>query len=308
MRLFPTAVQKYFDHPTCGVREESSRRSVRSTVRLFQDAYPDLEIHEVSQRHVEEWLGNRRKTGVSDGTVQKNLQRLRSLFRWAARQGHIKESPTDDLKEILRLRPQAVRKHTWLDMLQVQKILDSVETLTSLDLRDALILRLGFTAGLRNNEIRTLPISGLAKIGEQRISVKGKGKKLAEVWVPSLTTDLLIRWLDMYEEPKPSDPVIIRFRNLLDWETGIRTLTPQLGMGVTQQTIGTIVRERSSVVGYPISPHDMRRSYAGMMHAKVGIEKTSQALRHSNLGTTQLYLKERQDAAFQAAKGAGIDL
>ncbi len=308
MRLYPTALQKYFDHPTCGVREESSRRSVRSTVRLFQDAYPDLELHQVSQRHVEEWLGNRLKNGVSDGTVQKNLQRLSSLFRWARRQGHIKENPAEDLKEILRLRPQAVRKHTWLDESQTQKILDSVEILTSLDLRDALVLRLGFTAGLRNNEIRTLPISALVKIGEQRISVKGKGKKLAEAWVPAVTAELLTRWLDLYERPKPSDPVVVRFRNLLDWETGIRTLVPQWGIGISQQAIGRIVKERSSVVGYPISPHDMRRSYAGMVHAKVGIEQTSQALRHSNLGTTQLYLENRQDSAYQAAKKAGLDL
>ena len=308
MKPYPTALEKYLAHPTCRLKAESSQRSLRSTVWLFQNDHPDLELHELTAKHLEDWLGGRLQSGVSDSTVQKNMQRLSSLLGWASRQGHIKQNPAVDVGYTLNLRPQAVREHTWLREGEVQEILDSVRIVTLRDHRDALILRLGFTAGLRNNEIRTLPLSSLAHIGDQRISVTGKGNKLAQVWVPEVTAELLSLWRDQYENPSPTAPVIIKFRSLLDWRTEIRTLTPQWGQGITQQVIGRIVGKRTAAAGYRITPHDMRRSYAGMIYEAGGIEKTSQALRHSNLTTTQRYIEKRQDAAAVAVETVGLNL
>jgi integrase len=52
----------------------------------------------------------------------------------------------------------------------------------------------------------------------------------------------------------------------------------------------------------------MRRSFAGMIYERVGLEKTSDALRHSSLETTRLYIKQRQDAAALAVEEAGLEL
>ena len=284
---------------------------------MFQQDHADLELHELTEGHLEDWLGKRLQSGVSDSTVSKNTKHLNSLLDWAWRQDHIKENPASDLQRTLKLRPQPVIKHRWLKQHQVQKVLDSVNILTSQDRRDALIMRLGFTAGLRNNEIRNLPLSGLKSIEDQRIDVVGKGDRLAQVWVPEKTAELLIKWKSLYvtgwnELGKgaldESAPVIIGFRNLQDWKTGERSLVPQWGSGISQQAVGRIVAIRSAAAGYRIAPHDMRRSYAGLIHERGGLEKTSHALRHSSLATTQIYIEKRQDAAAVAVETVGLGL
>ncbi len=314
MRLYPTALQKYFEHPTCRVDKESSRASLRSTLRLFQQDHPDLELHHLTERHLEEWLGKRLQSGIADSTVSTNTKQLNSLLEWAWRQDHIKNNPAKHLQRTLKLRPKPVVEHRWLKRYQVQKVLDSVNMLTSLDHRDVLILRLGFTAGLRSNEIRSLPLSGLGSIEDQRIDIVGKGDRLAQVWVPERTAELLIEWKSLYVTGwkegalDKSAPVIIRVRSLQGWKTGERSLVPQWGSGISQQALGKIVARRSAAAGYRIAPHDMRRSYAGLIYERAGLEKTSHALRHSSLATTQIYIEKRQDAAAVAVETVGLGL
>lgn len=93
MKLYPTALQKYFEHPTCRVVKESSKRSLRSTVRLFQQDHPDLELHELTKRHLEDWLGKRLQSGVSDSTVSKNTKHPNSLLDWAWDKATSKRTP-----------------------------------------------------------------------------------------------------------------------------------------------------------------------------------------------------------------------
>lgn len=102
--------------------------------------------------------------------------------------------------------------------------------------------------------------------------------------------------------------MIIGFRNLQDWKTGERSLVPQWGSGISQQALGKIVATRSAAAGYRIAPHDMRRSFAGLIYERGGLEKTSHALRHSSLGTTQVYIEKRQDAAAVAVETVGLGL
>jgi site-specific recombinase XerD len=308
VKLYPTAVEQFLSHPTTSIRAESSKRSMRMTIRLFQTDHPELELHELTTQHLEDWLGGKLKGGVSDATVKKYMQRMNTFLDWCSWRRLVDRNPGEHLDKTLRLRPQPVQTHRWLDEAQVKLILDSLDTLTVLGQRDALILRLGFMVGLRNNEIRTLPLSALENVDRQQISLKGKGGKLAQVYVPEKTALPLAAWRDQYENPRPDSPVVIAFRNLQDWTTGKRILTPQWGIGITQQALGRIVAHRSTAAGFKVAPHDMRRSFAGMMAERTDIVATSKALRHSQIATTELYLKRRQDSAFQAARGAGLDL
>ena len=55
------------------------------------------------------------------------------------------------------------------------------------------------------------------------------------------------------------------------------------------------------------APHDMRRTFAGLLAERVDIAQVSRALRHSTIAMTQTYLEKRQDAAVVASRLAGID-
>lgn len=308
MKLYPTVVDEYLRHPTCTIRAESSRRSMRMTVRLFQNDHPGLEIQEVSPEHIQNWLGQKRIDGVSDSTLKKYLQRLRSLMSWCAWRGIIAKNPTEHIEKVLMLHPQPVKQHRWLNIDQSRALLDSLEITDLRSHRDALVIGLGLTAGLRNNEIRTLPLSALEEIASQKLTVRGKGGKLAQVHVMPRTAEWLISWLEKYENPLPHHPVIIAFKDQYDFRTKTRTLVPRWGVGISQQAVGKIVAQRSAAAGLKVSPHDLRRAYAWMMEQKVGVVKASHALRHSHISTTQIYLERRQDSAYLAGLDAGIDL
>lgn len=308
MLLYPTGVNRFLAHPTTTIRATSSQQSMRMTVRLFQTAYPDLELHQLTSSHIEDWIGQKIADGTSESTAKKYLQRLSCFLDWCSWQRLIERNPAEHLGKVLKLRPQPVRRARWLNEDEVRVILDSVEVSTLVGKRDSIILRLGFLAGLRNTEIRMLPLSSLFEVEKERILVKGKGGKLAQVYVPPKTALLLLEWRDLYEEPRPDSPVVIGFRSLLDWTDGDRSTVPQWGVGISQQAVGRIVASRSSAVGLRVAPHDMRRSYAGIMEQKIGLIETSRAMRHSQVATTQIYLEQRQDGAFQAGRMAGIDL
>lgn len=308
MLLYPAGVNRFLAHPTTSIRAASSQASMRMTVRLFQSSYPDLELHELNPRHLEDWIGKKIAEGTSESTLKKYIQRLSRFLDWCSWQQLIDRNPAEHLDKVLKLHPQPVRQARWLDEEEVRIILDSIDLSTLLARRDSIILRLGFLAGLRNAEIRMLALSSLSDVEKERIIVKGKGGKLAQVYVPPKTASLLLEWRDSYEEPSPDAPVVIGFRSLLDWTSGERSMVPQWGTGISQQALGRIVSSRSSAVGLRVAPHDMRRTYAGIMERKVGLIETSRAMRHSQIATTQIYLERRQDSAFQAGRIAGVDI
>ena len=55
------------------------------------------------------------------------------------------------------------------------------------------------------------------------------------------------------------------------------------------------------------APHDMRRTFAGLMFEKVDIYSLKEAMRHTDVSTTEKYLQTRPDGAAQAVRDAGLD-
>ena len=72
-------------------------------------------------------------------------------------------------------------------------------------------------------------------------------------------------------------------------------------------SIAKRVRVVAARAGVPIAPHDMRRTYAGLLAQRVSIYDVSKALRHSNVSVTEKYLEGRQDAAVAVSRAAGLD-
>jgi integrase len=171
-------------------------------------------------------------------------------------------------------------------------------------LRDEIVLRLGFTVGLRRSEIVGINLGDI-DFAEQRLVLVGKGGKHATVYLP----DELVNKLEEFKGYglwSPDDPVVCR---VVSHGFVERTVYLNRHGRLNPRSIQKITTKYADVTGIEFSPHDMRRTFAGLVFEKTGsIETTSAALRHSNIGTTQRYLESRQDAAYLATKGVNLGL
>lgn len=195
------------------------------------------------------------------------------------------------------------RLNNWLSEGQVQMVLESAEQTSGLiSVRDTIVLRLGFTVGLRRQEIVDIRRGDI--IWPDKIQIVGKGGKAAIVAMPRK----LANWVETWEQEVPAseyDPLVSSFVSQ-GWEA--RRVEPTLSR-LSTNSIRDITLRYSRVTGIRFNPHDMRRSFAGLLFQQTGsIEVVSAALRHSNFGTTQRYLERRQDAAYQAVQKVKFDI
>jgi integrase/recombinase XerC len=266
----------------------------------FADEAPDA-VRYIDDVDIADWLA---RCGVSDSTMATYLTRLRGFFKWATFRGITASDPTAMVKHQMRIQPRQVREHNWLTEAQVAEVLETVPS-SLIGLRDEIVLRLGFTCGLRASEIAAVKWRDV-NLEAQSLTLQGKGGKLATLHLNDRTRDALAHWRDLYEAHQGAGcPVVVRFQ-ARQWPT--YCLTPMWGVGIGRHTVSSICVRYADASGVVFKPHDMRRTFAGLIADKVGIEATSAALRHSDLGTTQRYLEKRQDAAQRAVQAAGLNL
>lgn len=284
-------VHQFLSDPANGFRP-ATRRGYRDILRRL----PDKPLGDITEQDLVDIVT---EGDPAEGTKRTRLTVLRSFFSWATWQGHIDADPSQHVKKTVRIVRRPARLHNWLDEFEVKRLLDGLPDDTVTDKRNQLIFRIGFATGLRRVELINLRVRDV-DLDTGACQVHGKNGKLAIVRIPDSTLGRIRDWVadapaDGFLLPAIQvqwNPELTRRERLVDWHSQLRP-----------RSINTIFER----LGVPISPHDMRRSFAGIVHDKVGLEGTSQLLRHENIGTTQTYLEGRQDAAFLVSKGANLD-
>lgn len=309
MRLYPDAVNQYLDDPTSGAKSKASRVSYKGTLRALQRAHPNHQVADFTENELIDYC---LRPGLAPATIAGYRTRFVGFFAWAKWRGLITVDPAENLGRYVKgSLTQPVRQHHWLDSHQVTQVFDSIDTTTPQGLRQMVIARLGFTCGLRRQEIADLTWNQV-DLDNQQIHLKGKGDKLASVYITDTTLPYLrqlhARARADLGRPPVTEGVIPVFNNWADFNSGYH-LDVEWGNPASTDVIASTVRQVSEQAGVKFAAHDMRRSFANMLEKQgVRIEDISAALRHSNLGTTQRYLERRQDAAYKAVKGAGLNV
>lgn len=244
--------------------------------------------------------GNYRNTLVST---------YRSFFGWCLRNGLIDVDPTLGLSQRVKSDSRPVKQNHWMSAAEVRSFLDWLPTTTTRERRDQLLFTLGFTTGLRRAELQAMTFDRV-DLSQAKAFILGKGRKLAEVYLHEEARNLLVNWkeeldeLTYYvadsEQEDWTGYVLPPLREIWSGDCRLHTVLPG---PLSLRQISSIVKETSYVYGRPFATHDMRRSFAGIVQDQLGdIRSTSQALRHSNIGTTQRYLETRQDAAWHIGR------
>lgn len=151
-------------------------------------------------------------------------------------------------------------------------------------MRDEVLIRVLWTAGLRREEEVWLDLADWQRMAGELLVRHGKGRKERCLPVQDETAGALRDWLG-HRGAAPGPLFVGRTRGGL----ADRRLTPQ--------AVRFILRRRGEQSGVALSCHDLRRTFATALEAAgVSVRIIQLLLGHSNVNTTMRYLRPHADA------------
>lgn len=227
--------------------------------------------------------------GKAPNTIELRMGLLRSFFDWCVWQKLVSRSPAATLRYTVRVRGGGVREHTWLTEPEVLDIARSFDLDDPRQHRDYIVFRVTVMLGLRRSEVASLSWGSFRR-GFGEVSLVGKGRKLATLPLPSPLRVDLERW----HRAQPDGAVLIpKFRWVFN-SNGEPHLVPVWDQPLGVSGIYDVVKQiaKAHDVG-SLAPHDLRRSFAGIMESKgVGLKDLQSLMRHDQLSTTDKYLSD----------------
>ena len=232
-------------------------------------------VHKESLRA---FIGSLLDEGFSQRSVARKIASMRSFFKYLRRQKIIEGNPA-----LVLITPKVGKRlPSFLDEESVQQLLSIPDRSTPNGKRDAAILELFYSTGMRLSELINLNVSDL-KQEEGLIKVRGKGRKERIVPVGRKALSAINDYLQ--EKKELSANMHIKMDELPLFEIKeCQRMYPQ--------AVGRMVRKYIGVVSEmgKKSPHVLRHSFAThMLNHGADLRAVKELLGHESLSTTQVY-------------------
>lgn len=231
------------------------------------------------------------KQGLGRATIRLRFAALRSFYKYLVLRRGLGRSP---VAEVQLPKPERGLPVV-LSVAQIDALLAAplrtpapAKAPAWLPVRDAAILELFYSCGLRISELLALDVRDLDLIGGT-LRVMGKGAKERVVPVGG-----------------PALEAIQRYRREAAVTSGPLFLS-KLRRRVTQQAVDALLRRhlRHSGIPFDVSPHKLRHSFAThLLDAGADLRSVQALLGHASLSTTQIYThvtRERLRKAYDEA-------
>lgn len=232
-------------------------------------------IKKIDYKFIRLYLSFLYEKKYSKKTISRRISALRSLFKYLLREKVILKNPM-----ILVSNPKLDKKlPKFLYYEQLEAILDIPDKNTPLGLRDALILELLYSTGIRVSEIVNIKIKDI-NFYDKKIKILGKGNKERIVLYGKCLNELLNLYL------KESRPVI------LNKKQNDYLILNKLGNNITDRGIREIISniQKKGNFDFNISPHVFRHTFAThMLDSGADLKSVQELLGHENLATIQIY-------------------
>ena len=250
---------------------EAYMRDLRSFAHFILRMYdvPPAKVEEPMVQRYVAWLYNR---GREKASQARSLSGVKSFFNFLLISDRIESSPAEFV-----LTPKFGRHLP--DVLttgEIDRIIAAVDGTTPKEIRDAAMLEVLYSCGLRVSELTSLRIRDLF-FGEGYIRVTGKGDKQRLVPISSTARERIHRYLEVRRSARAGEETL--FLN-------------NRGSSLTRVMIFTILREAARRAGIEkkISPHTFRHSFAThLLEGGASIRQVQELLGHESILTTEIY-------------------
>lgn len=243
------------------------------------------DLAEVDRQILEDFLASLWEQGLSAKSVSRVLAAVRSLHRFALREGVVE---ADHAGEISSPKlPLGIPKA--LEIEEVAALIEGISGDDPASIRDRAILEVLYASGARISEVAGLDLSDL-DLSERVLKVLGKGSKerLVPLGRPAVTA------LEAYVAR--SRPALVERISALRAPRAL--FVNMRGGRLTRQGLWKIIKARARAVELEdrLSPHVLRHSCAThMLDGGADIRAVQEILGHASLSTTQVYTKLSQE-------------
>ena len=254
-----------------------SVRAYRSDMNEFAHyclGQDKMELAEIDNLVLRGFLAHLQKAGRARSTIQRRMSAIRSLYSWLTRFGHVTVNPT--LK--VRTPPREKRLPAFLDPKEVEALMDAPDTSTAIGLRDAAILELLYSTGMRVSELCGLDVDSFEPDMTVKVLGKGKKERLVPVGRPAMAA------LDAYVARRHELCANLKDVNAL--------FTSHVGRRMTDRAVRYRIASYLEDAGIEkkVTPHTLRHSFAThLLNAGADLRVVQEMLGHASLSTTQIY-------------------
>lgn len=255
---------------------EYERRMSKHTIKNYKNDLLDYyEFHGLlatdldSLRAYQKHLYDKK---YENSTILRKISSLRSFFKYLTIKGVIKSNPM-----VIISNPKKKKLlPNYLNYDNLEKLLSTPDIKTDKGKRDALILELLYSSGIRVYELVNIKLKDINK-NEKKILIHGKGNKERYTYYGSKCESLMEDYIkNVRDKLKPSEYL----------------LANKHGGHLNDRVIRMIVQEYTKISGINVhvTPHTLRHTYAThMLNGGADLKSVGDLLGHENLSTTQIY-------------------
>lgn len=219
------------------------------------------------------------RRGLKATSVNRSLVSLRSLWKWMLRQGYAQQDIVSTVKQYKTPK----RLPTYVPETRMSGIIEGLNDDIASDdgerLRDAVIMLLLYTCGLRLSELVEANVEDIAS-DFSSIRVCGKGNKIRIQPIVKSVGDVLKK----YFSQNSSQNICIGQKKAL--------ILSKKGDRINRRAVQRIVDRKLKCYGIQgkTSPHVLRHTFAThLLNSGADLREIQELLGHSALRTTQVY-------------------
>jgi integrase/recombinase XerD len=246
-------------------------RDLRRYVAHMEDrsiAHPNDVIREDVLDH----LIALRRDGMATRSTARHLSAIRAFHRFLKAEGISEKDPVEgfDSPRLIQSLPHV------LSSKEVEDLLAAPDRETPEGTRDAAILELFYSCGLRISELANLPLRETA-LEESSVRVRGKGTKTRLVPLGARAIERIAAWLQVRNDQTILDDTLF---------------LSSRGRRMSRTGVWQVVKRHANMAGIRqnVTPHMLRHSFAThLLDNGADLRAVQEMLGHSDIGTTQIY-------------------